>query len=112
VQALNRPRGRPYREKDPGLVKEGVEMTAIWLRLQENFGYKGGYSSIGVLCIDWKPTEPERLCVFTASLARICKVDLGPVGQLYDPVTKRMRTAYVFVATLGYSRHQYAELVL
>jgi len=23
-----------------------MEMTAIWLRLQENYGYKGGYSSI------------------------------------------------------------------
>jgi hypothetical protein len=39
------------------------------------------------------------------------QVDFGTVGQLYDPVTKRVRTAYVFVATLGYSRHQYAELV-
>jgi len=38
-------------------------------------------------------------------------VDFGSGGQLYDPVTKRMRTAYVFVATLGYSRHQYSELV-
>ena len=36
----------PYREKIQEWVKAGVEMTAIWLRLQENFGYKGGYSSI------------------------------------------------------------------
>src|SRR5664279_73846 len=39
------------------------------------------------------------------------QVDFGSVGQLYDPVTRRIRTAYVFVATLCYSRHQYAELV-
>jgi len=39
------------------------------------------------------------------------QVDFGSVGQLYDPVSKRLRTAFAFVATLGYSRHQYAELV-
>jgi transposase len=39
------------------------------------------------------------------------QVDFGTVGQLYDPETGRIRTAYVFVATLSYSRHQYAELV-
>ena len=36
----------PYLEKIQDWVKQGVEMTAIWLRLQENFGYKGGYSSV------------------------------------------------------------------
>jgi len=38
-------------------------------------------------------------------------VDFGAVGQLYDPVAGRLRTAYVLVATLCYSRHQYAGLV-
>ncbi len=36
----------PYRETIQDWLKQGVEMTAIWLRLQENYGYKGGYSSI------------------------------------------------------------------
>ena len=36
----------PYRAKIEEWLKQGVEMTAIWLRLQENYGYKGGYSSI------------------------------------------------------------------
>jgi len=39
------------------------------------------------------------------------QVDFGYVGRLFDPVTGRLRAAYVFVATLSYSRHQYAELV-
>lgn len=30
---------------------------------------------------------------------------------MYDPATDRLRPAYAFVATLSYSRHQYAELV-
>jgi hypothetical protein len=39
------------------------------------------------------------------------QVDFGNVGQLYDPASGQVRNAYVFVATLCYSRHQYAELV-
>ena len=35
-----------YREKIQEWVKAEVEMTAIWLRLKENYGFKGGYSSI------------------------------------------------------------------
>ena len=37
--------------------------------------------------------------------------DFGSVGKLFDPRRGSLRTAYVFVATLSYSRHMYAELV-
>jgi hypothetical protein len=39
------------------------------------------------------------------------QVDFGSVGQLFDPGAGCARSAYVFVATLCFSRHQYAELV-
>jgi transposase len=101
----------PYREKIQDWVKQGVEMTAIWLRLQENFSYKGGYSSIRRFVHNLEPGEPEAFVRVHSEPGEDMQVDFGSVGQLYDPVSKRLRTAYVFVATLGYSRHQYAELV-
>ena len=101
----------PYRETIQEWVKAGVEMTAIWLRLQENYGYKGGYSSIRRFVHRLKPVEPEAFIRVHSEPGEEMQVDFGTVGQLYDPATKRLRTAYVFVATLGYSRHQYAELV-
>ena len=101
----------PYREKIQDWVKQGVEMSAIWLRLKENFGYTGGYSSIRRFVHRLEPTEPEVFVRVHSEPGEDMQVDFGSVGQLYDPVTKRIRTAYVFVATLGYSRHQYAELV-
>jgi transposase len=101
----------PYREKIQDWVKEGVEMTAIWLRLQENYGYKGGYSSIRRFVHRLEPTEPEAFVRVHTEPGEDMQVDFGSVGQLYDPVSKRLRTAFAFVATLGYSRHQYAELV-
>jgi transposase len=101
----------PYREKIQEWLQQGVEMTAIWLRLQENFGYKGGYSSIRRFVHRLESAEPEAFTRIHSEPGEDMQVDFGTVGQLYDPVTKRLRTAYVFVATLGYSRHQYAELV-
>jgi transposase len=101
----------PYREKIQDWVNQGVEMTAIWLRLRENYEYKGGYSSIRRFVHRLKPAEPEAFIRVHSAPGEDMQVDFGSVGQLFDPVSKRMRTAYVFVATLGYSRHQYAELV-
>ena len=102
----------PYREKIQEWVKQEVEMTAIWLRLKENYGYQGGYSSIRRFVHRLEQGEPEAFVRVHSEPGEDLQVDFGSVGQLYDPVTKRMRTAYAFVATLGYSRHQYAELVL
>jgi transposase len=101
----------PYRATIQEWVKQGIEMTAIWLRLQENYGYKGGYSSVRRFVHRLEPIEPEVFIRVHSEPGEDMQVDFGTVGQLYDPVTKRLRTAYVFVATLGYSRHQYAELV-
>ncbi len=37
------------------------------------------------------------------------QVDFGSAGTLLDPRTGQPRPAWVFVMTLGYSRHQYAD---
>jgi transposase len=101
----------PYREAIQDWLKQGVEMTAIWRRLQENYGYTGGYSSIRRFVHRLEPSKPEVFIRVHSEPGEDLQVDFGSVGQLYDPLTKRLRSAYVFVATLGYSRHQYAELV-
>ena len=49
----------PYREAIEGWLKQRVEMTAIWLRLRENFGYTDGYSSIRRFVLRLEPVEPE-----------------------------------------------------
>ena len=101
----------PYREAVQEFLKQGVEMTAIWVRLQENYKYTGGYSSVRRFVAQLEPKQPEAFIRVHSDPGEDMQVDFGSVGQLYDPVSKKMRTAYVFVATLCYSRHQYAELV-
>ena len=58
-----------------------------------------------------EPKQAEAVVSVHSEPGEDMQVDFGYVGMLYDPVTQRMRRAYVFVATLCYSRHQYAELV-
>ncbi len=100
-----------YGEVVKTLHKQEVEMVAIWQRLKDSYGYTGSYSSVRryVAHLEQEPAEAYTR-VHTAAGEEM-QVDFGAVGQLFDPASGRMRTAYAFVATLCYSRHQYAELV-
>ena len=101
----------PYAEIVERLLNQGVEMTAIWQRLREDYGYTGSYSSVRRFVHRLRPTEPRVVVRVQAAPGEEAQVDFGPVGHLYDPNSGRLRRAYAFVATLSYSRHQYAELV-
>lgn len=101
----------PYAEVVKALRKQGVEMVALWQRLRDTYGYTGSYSAVRRYVAH---LEPERTTSYTrvqTAAGEELQVDFGSVGQLFDPDGGRLRTAYVFVATLSYSRHQYAELV-
>ena len=93
------------------LRKQEVERVAIWQRLRDNYGYSGSYSSIRRFVNQLEPKTPAAYARVQTSPGQEMQVDFGEVGPLYDPASGQIRTAYVFVATLSYSRHQYAEIV-
>ena len=93
------------------LLAQGVEMTAIWQRLREVYAYQGSYSAVRRFVQRLQPDEPQAFVRVQCEPGEEMQVDFGSAGQLFDPVSGRLRPAYVFVATLSYSRHQYAELV-
>jgi transposase len=100
-----------HREVVQRYLDQGVEMTAIWLRLKENYGYEGSYSSVRRFVRHLRPVQKEAFIRVHTQPGEEMQVDFGTVGQMFDPNSGRMRTTYLFVATLCYSRHQYAELV-
>lgn len=101
----------PYQQVVEELLAQGVEMTTIWDRLRDNYGYQGGYSSIRRFVRQLRPASVDA-CVRVHTLpGEEAQVDFGSAGMLLDPVSQRLRQAYVFVMTLCFSRHQYAELV-
>ncbi len=101
----------PYRAFVEQLLDQGVEMTAIWQRLQETYRYTGSYSAVRRFVRRLRPHQPEAIVRVQSGPGEEMQVDFGHIGQLFDPVSGRLRPAYIFVATLCYSRHQYAEIV-
>jgi transposase len=102
---------QPYANIVEGLLEEGVEMMTIFDRLREDHSYTGSYSSIRRFVHNLRPTKGHLAIRVHCGPGEEAQVDFGSAGMLLDPVSGRLRQAYVFVMTLSFSRHQYAELV-
>jgi transposase len=100
-----------HQETVQRLLDQQVEMTAIYQRLRDDHGYRGSYSAIRRFVHHLQPTQPEAVVRVHTAPGEELQVDFGSVGPLFDPGAGHPRPAYVFVATLSFSRHQYAELV-
>jgi transposase len=92
-------------------LDQELEMTVILQRLREDHGYQGSYSSVRRFVHHIQPKENEAYVRVHSEPGEEMQVDFGSIGQVYDPGKGKMRKAYVFVTTLCYSRHQYAEIV-
>ena len=101
----------PHRETVQRLLNQGVEMVAIFQRLQEDHGFTGSYSAVRRYVHRLRPSAPEAVVRVHTAPGEEVQVDFGSVGKLVNPANGQLRTAYAFVATLCFSRHQYAELV-
>lgn len=101
-----------HRQAVQKYIDQGLEMTVIWQRLRENHGYEGSYSSVRRFVHHLRPGEKEAYVRVHTDPGEEMQVDFGTIGQIFDPKPGKMKTGYVFVATLGYSRHQYAEIVM
>ncbi len=100
-----------YREIVQKYLELGLRMTVIYQRLRENYGYEGSYSAVRRFVHRLKPEEQEAYVRVHSEPGEEMQVDFGSIGQIFDPRSGKIRNGYVFVATLGYSRHQYAEIV-
>jgi transposase len=100
-----------YRVQVENYLKQELKMTAMYQRLRDDYGYKGSYSAIKRFVRHLRPVEKEVYVRVHTEPGEVVQVDFGYVGLIYDPRSRKTRKAYVFVATLGYSRHQYAEIV-
>jgi transposase len=100
----------PYREFVSEKRAQGVQMTALWQLLRER-GYAGSYSAVRRFVGRLEPRRRETFLRVETAAGEEAQVDFGYVGELHDRVAGRLRKAWVFVMTLAFSRHQYAEIV-
>ncbi len=101
----------PYRDFIIEKRTKGVEIRALLKLLEEQKGFKGSYSALRRFVAKLEAKSPESFLRVETPPGEEAQVDFGFAGKIYDPVTKRQRKAWVFVMTLSFSRHQYAELV-
>ncbi|PYO02209.1 MAG: hypothetical protein DMD89_04645 [Candidatus Rokuibacteriota bacterium] len=101
----------PWRERVLALHERGVEGQAIWQLLVEEHGFTGSYSSVKRFLRRLAPSRSRATLRLEVSPSEEAQVDFGYAGEFLDPESGRVRRTWVFVMTLSFSRHQYAELV-
>lgn len=94
---------------------KGAGPTAIhdWLRLHDP-EYDGGLSAVKRVCArlhrDEGPRATEVAIPVETAPGEVAQVDFVYAGKRYDPERGQMRKTWLFVMTLGFSRHMFAEL--
>jgi len=101
----------PFRPVIEELRSQGVEIKALYQRLKEDHGYDGSYSAALRYVRHLEATTPRAYVRLETGPGEEAQVDFGSAGKMVDPETGELRKAWVFVMTLSFSRHQYAELV-
>lgn len=100
----------PYRDVVVDLRARKVEVAAIHQRLKER-GFTGSYDAVYRFVRQLEPPVPDATVRVERDPGEEAQVDFGAAGKLIDPVTGLLRTAWAFVMTLAFSRHQYVEFV-
>lgn len=101
----------PFREQVSNWAAAGVQGTTIHAALQRNHGYTGGYDSVKRMLrrlADERGVSATTILDF--DIADAVQVDFG-AGPVLTVDGIALKT-WVFVMTLCWSRHQYAEIVL
>ncbi|WP_437313105.1 IS21 family transposase [Sorangium sp. So ce385] len=97
-------------------VEEGLKPAAIYDRLRlEERDFSGSRSAVKRMVATLQREQgirPQDIAIVVETdPGHVAQVDFGYAGRLWDPETKSLRRAWVFVMVLGYSRHLFAQIV-
>ena len=102
----------PFKEEVTAWFRQGIQGTAIYANLVRRFEFKGSYYCVRDLLRRLKAEEPPRTTVILAFGPGECaQVDFGKGPEIIDHQTGEIFSSWIFVMTLGFSRHQYGEFV-
>lgn len=100
-----------YAEEIAAYRERGLEIAAICARLEEAHGCPVSYHAV------WRLVQRQEPPVLKAGVraerppGEEAQVDFGYAGLTVDSASGTGRRSWVFVMTLAWSRHQYAEVV-
>ncbi|MCE2646777.1 MAG: IS21 family transposase, partial [Burkholderiaceae bacterium] len=104
----------PLRPLIAAWFAERVQATTIHAALVERHGFKGSYSAVRRFVRALAAAQPAQ-CTTTRldfAPAEAAQVDFGAGPRIVDVTTGETFKTWVFVMTLCWSRHQYAEVVV
>ena len=102
---------KPYEDKIKQWVEEGIQATTIHAALERQFGFTGSYSSVRRRVRKIRGTSPKATCMLDFAPGDAVQVDFGKGPNIIDVFTGEILKTWVFVMTLCFSRHMYAEIV-
>jgi transposase len=101
----------PYEEQIKKWTQEGICWSTIHQTLVDQFGFKGSYSSVRRLAQKLRKNNPQVTCILDFAPGEAAQVDFGKGPIITDVFTGEVISTWIFVMTLCFSRHMYAELV-
>jgi transposase len=101
----------PYQEEVIGWHQQGIQGTTIHQALIRKHGFEGSYSSVRRFLQGYKEDNPQATVMLEFEPAQAAQVDFGSGPKIVDVTTGEEFSTWVFVMTLAWSRHQYAQIV-
>ena len=101
----------PYHEKVKTWLEAGVQGTTIHQTLVHRFGFRGSYSSLRRYLHKLTEANPVVTTVIEFPPGDAAQIDFGAGPKIVDTDTGEIRKTWIFVMTLAWSRHMYAEFI-
>ena len=101
----------PHRERITRWWRQGVQGTTIHGALVRSHGFTGSYSSVRRFLAGVEAAHPQVTTVLEFDPGEAAQVDFGKGPEVLDTRTGELLSTWIFIMTLVWSRHGYAEVV-
>ena len=101
----------PYEEQIRQWVGQGIQGTTIYRALVSQFHFTGSYASVRRMVRRIRGENVKATCVLDFAPGEAAQVDFGKGPTIKDVFTGAVIKTWIFVMTLCFSRHMYAEIV-
>ncbi len=101
----------PYEQQVKVWWEKGTRGTTIHQALVRNYGFTGSYSAVRRFLQKLDRAHPKATTILDFEPGEAAQVDFGSGPKIIDVYTGQEISTWVFVMTLAWSRHQYAEIV-
>lgn len=101
----------PYAEQIAKWHEQGIQGTTIHQALVDKYGFTGSYWSVNRYLKVLSQTTPVPTTVIEFVPGDAAQVDFGAGPLIVDTRTGELRKSWIFVMTLAWSRHIYAEFI-